>query len=88
MQQGRMSAIDPPGDRLLDLPVVAVDPGAVPAANGDPLISVNPPFAAWMLNTETLFEPPFATYKNVPDRSMVTSLGPVRAENGEPASGA
>lgn len=68
-------------------PVVAVDPGVVPAGNGDPLISVNPPFAALMLNTETLFEPPFATYKNLPDRSMVTSLGPVPTENGEPASG-
>ena len=68
-------------------PVVAIDPGTVPAGNGDPFISVRAPFAALMLNTETLFEPPFATYKNFPDKSTVTSFGPVPAANGEPATG-
>ena len=47
--------------------VVATDPGVSPAAKGDPFTSVSAPFVALMLNTETLFDAPFATYKNFPD---------------------
>jgi len=67
--------------------MVATPPGVVPAANGDPLTSVNAPVARLMLNTETLFEPPFATYKNRPEKSTAISFGPVPAVKGEPASG-
>jgi len=68
--------------------MVATAPGTFPAANGDPLTSVNAPLAELMVNTETLFEPPFATYKNLPEKSTATSFGPVPAAVGEPARGA
>jgi hypothetical protein len=64
-------------------PVVTTDPGTDPAAKGDPLTCVSVPFTALMLNTETSFESPFATYRNFPEKSTVTSFGPFPAVNGE-----
>jgi hypothetical protein len=39
-----------------------------------------------MLKTETSFDPPLATYRNLPEKSTVASLGSVPAANGDPAT--
>src|SRR3954467_13597103 len=64
-----------------------MDNGHVPAdRKGEPGIGISAPSAP-ILKAETVFDPPFGTYRNRPPRSTVTEVGPPGAPYGEPGSG-
>jgi hypothetical protein len=60
--------------------------GLLPAVKGEPATGVSAPLVVLMVKTETLAEPPLATFRNLPEGSTATARVPLPAAKGEPVT--